>query len=190
MRIHRSSQTGSLSRSARFAPCSTLTIVSRQSTSSDPTATASRSTSRRSSWTSRCFCTRRRPGSSLRSDVRAADAEEWLAQAESVYAGDVLEEDPYSEWAVSLREEARAMYITVTHALAGNASKSGREEDALRYYLRVLSRDSYDEGAHLGVVSTLERLGRRGEARRSYRAYVARMEEIGAAPAAFPGATA
>jgi LuxR family maltose regulon positive regulatory protein len=124
-------------------------------------------------------------GLSLGSDAR----EEWLAQAESTYAGDVLEEDPYSEWAIALREEARAMYVSVAHALARDASEAGRNEDALRYFLRVLSRDSYDEGAHLGLASTLERLGRRGEARRSYRAYVARMEEIGATPAAFPGAT-
>ena len=124
-------------------------------------------------------------GLSLRSGDRA-DAEEWLAQAESTYAGDVLEEDPYSEWAVSLREEARATYISVTHALARDASEAGRDEDALRYFLRILSRDAYDEGAHMGVVSALERLGRRGEARRSYRGYVARMEEIGATPAAFP----
>ncbi len=125
-------------------------------------------------------------GLSLRSDGRADDAEEWLGQAESVYAGDVLEEDPYSEWPIALREEARATYVSVTHALARDASEAGRNEDALRYFLRVLSRDSYDESAHLGVVTTLERLGRRGEARRSYRAYVARMGEIGATPAAFP----
>ncbi len=124
-------------------------------------------------------------GLSLRSGDRD-DAEEWLAQAEATYAGDVLEEDPYSEWAVSLREEARATYISVAHALARDASDTGRDEDALRYFLRILSRDAYDEGAHLGIVSALERLGRRGEARRSYGGYVARMEEIGATPAAFP----
>ena len=117
---------------------------------------------------------------------RGSDREEWLAQAESAYTGDVLEEDPYSDWAVSLREEARASYISVTHALARDATDAGRDEAALRYFLRVLSRDSYDEAAHLGVVSTLERLGRRGEARRFYRGYVARMGEIGAIPATFP----
>ncbi len=123
-------------------------------------------------------------GLSLRSD-----REEWLAQAESTYAGDVLEEDPYSDWAVSLREEARATYISVAHALARDAAEAGRDEDALRYFLRALSRDSYDEAAHLGVVSTLERLRRRGDARRSYRAYVALMGEIGVTPMTFPGAT-
>ena len=94
-------------------------------------------------------------GLSLRAEGRAEDAEEWLEQAESVYAGDVLEEDPYSESAIALREEARAMYVSVTHALARDASEAGRNEDALRYFLRVLSCDSYDEGAHLGVVATL-----------------------------------
>ena len=52
--------------------------------------------------------------------------------------------------------------------------------------LRVLGHDPYDEHAHLALVACFERIGRRGEARRAYRAYVARMEELGAVPAAFP----
>jgi DNA-binding SARP family transcriptional activator len=125
-------------------------------------------------------------GLSLRAGGNPGEAREGLEQAEAAYAGDVLEEDPYSEWALSLREDARATYISLAHALARDAWDDGHDDDALRYFLRVLGRDPYDEGAHLGVVATLERGGRRGEARRSYRAYVARMGEIGATPAAFP----
>jgi DNA-binding SARP family transcriptional activator len=125
-------------------------------------------------------------GLALRADGRKHEASERLEQAESSYAGDFLDEDLYADWAVPLREESRAAYIAVAHALAEDAASAGDREAAIRYFLRILSRDGYDETAHLGLVSTLEAVGRHGEARRAYRTYVARMDEIGAAPAAFP----
>ncbi len=125
-------------------------------------------------------------GLALRAAGETEEATEWLAQAEGLYAGDVLEGDPYGDWAVSIREEARAAYISTARALAEDASAAGHEELALRYLLRVLGHDHYDEHAHLALVSTFERSGRRGEARRAYRTYVARMEELGAVPPRFP----
>ncbi len=53
----------------------------------------------------------------------------------------------------------------------------------------MLERDPFDEGAHLRLVACLERAGRRGEARRRYRGYSARMQEIGVEPAPFPDLT-
>jgi DNA-binding SARP family transcriptional activator len=50
----------------------------------------------------------------------------------------------------------------------------------------VLSRDPYDERAHLQLVSALSAAGRHGEARRAYRAYSGRMAEIDVEPAPFP----
>jgi DNA-binding SARP family transcriptional activator/Tfp pilus assembly protein PilF len=125
-------------------------------------------------------------GLSLRSSGLTEAAAERLEQAETAYAGDFLDEDPYADWAIPLREESRAAYIGVAHALAGDAAARGDHDSAARYFLRILGRDSYDETAHLGLVSTLQASGRHGEARRAYRSYVARMEEIGAAPALFP----
>jgi DNA-binding SARP family transcriptional activator len=125
-------------------------------------------------------------GLSLRAGGDDSEANEWLAQAEGLYAGEVLEGDPYSDWAVSLREEARSTYVSTAHALAEDATRAGHDDLALRYFLRVLGQDPHDEHAHLKLVATFERMGRRGEARRSYRSYVARMEEVGATPAAFP----
>jgi DNA-binding SARP family transcriptional activator len=55
-----------------------------------------------------------------------------------------------------------------------------------RYSLRVLERDPYDEPAHLGLVAALDGAGRHGEARRRFRAYCARMDEIGVESAPFP----
>jgi DNA-binding SARP family transcriptional activator len=125
-------------------------------------------------------------GLSLRAEGRDEEASERLEQAEAAYAGDFLDEDLYVDWAVPLREEGRAAYIAVAHALAEDAAAAADREGAIRYLLRILGRDGYDETAHLALVSALEAAGRHGEARRAYRIYVARMEEIGAAPAAFP----
>jgi DNA-binding SARP family transcriptional activator len=136
------------------------------------------------------FLARVAEGSALRRDGREREGLALLAEAEEHYAGDFLEEDPYEDWAVALREEARATYIAVVRTLANAALRDGDFDGAVRYYLRLLERDVFDEDAHLGLVSTLEGAGRHGEARRCYRTYVARMEELGVESAPFPGAPA
>lgn len=117
------------------------------------------------------------------------DAQELLETAEAAYAGDFLEEDLYEDWSAALREEARAAYVAVAKVLAKNALARGDPESSARYRRRMLERDRYDEGAHLGLISALLSSDRHGEARRAYRNYVARMEEIGVEPAPFAAAT-
>jgi DNA-binding SARP family transcriptional activator len=129
-------------------------------------------------------------GFALRRAGRSDDGLGLLAEAEEAYGGDFLEEDPYEDWSVALREEARAAYISVVRTLAHAASESGDHDAAARYYLRLLERDPFDEDAHLGLVSTLNDAGRYGESRRNYRSYVTRMDELGVEAAPFPGAAA
>ena len=109
-----------------------------------------------------------------------------MRRAETLYTGDFLEEDAYEEWALIAREEARAMYFEVLHALADAARVAQRPEDVARYARRLLERDPYDERAHLDLVVSLEQAGGHGEARRAYGTYCARMEEIGVESASFP----
>jgi ATP/maltotriose-dependent transcriptional regulator MalT/DNA-binding SARP family transcriptional activator len=106
--------------------------------------------------------------------------------AESLYGGDFLEEDPYEDWAVSLREEAQATYISIARTLAEDAATNGDADGATRFYLRILERDPFDEGAHLGLVAALVAAGRHGEARRRYGFYSSKMEEISVEAAPFP----
>jgi hypothetical protein len=74
-------------------------------------------------------------------EAREARAE--LAQAESLYTGDFLDEDQYEDWATPLRDEARTTYVSVVRALAALADASGHLDDALRYHRRVLERDAW-----------------------------------------------
>lgn len=102
-----------------------------------------------------------------------------LELAEAAYTGDFLEEDRYEDWAESLRNETRAVYVEILRVLA-------EATQASKYFLRIIDRDPYDEPAHLGLITALHRARAHGEARRAYRTYVSRMQEIGAEPASFP----
>jgi DNA-binding SARP family transcriptional activator len=116
----------------------------------------------------------------------SAEAHERLVAAEASYTGDFLEEDAYEDWAIGLREASRVAYTAVVRALAADAGARGDADAATRFHLRILEGDPYDEVAHLGLVSTLEAAGRHGEARRCFRTYCARMDEIGVESAPFP----
>lgn len=133
------------------------------------------------------FLTEASAGLAERREGRS-EAARRLAAAEAAYAGDFLEEDAYSDWAQPLREEARAVYVEVLRALAEDASANGDDDAATRYLLRVLERDPYDEPAHLQLVRALVVAGRHGEARRHFRTYRVRMQEIGVESAPFPQA--
>jgi len=117
-----------------------------------------------------------------------AEALSLLTAAETAFTGDFLEDDPYEDWAVSLREEARAAYLAVARTLARAAAEAAEHDQAVRFHLRVLERDAYDEEAHLGLVATLVAAGRHGEARRRYRIYGEQMGELGVEAAPFPSA--
>jgi DNA-binding SARP family transcriptional activator len=125
-------------------------------------------------------------GLALREEGRTAEAHARLVAAEAAYAGDLLEEDLYEDWAVGAREDARDVYIRVARCLAADARAAGDHDGAVRFLLRVLERDAYDEEAHLALVAAFADAGRHGEARRAFRAYRGRMDEIGVEPASFP----
>jgi DNA-binding SARP family transcriptional activator len=128
-------------------------------------------------------------GLALHDEGRAAQAHARLSAAEAAYAGDLLEEDLYEDWAVAAREQARDMYVRVARRLAGDAHAAGDHDGAVRLLLRVLERDAYDEEAHLALVTALVDAGRHGEARRAFRVYRGRMDEVGVEPASFPAST-
>lgn len=108
-------------------------------------------------------------------------------RAAALYTGEFLEQDQHSDWAVGLREEAKATYVELLRTLAESATAARSYDHAVQYHLRILERDQYDEQAHLGLVAVLKSSGQHGEARRRFRFYLDRMSEIGIAPMPFPG---
>ena len=60
----------------------------------------------------------------------------------------------------------------------------------MRYQLRIIERDAWDELAHLALIACLQAAGCHGEARRRYGAYAARMRGIDLPAAGFPARTA
>ena len=126
--------------------------------------------------------------SQLRSS-RSDRAIAMLSGAEARYTGDFFEDDPYVDWYVPLREEARAVYLNVTRELASIRAASGDLDDAIRLYLRLLEREPYDEPAHLALVCALSGVGRHGDARRRYQHYADRMRELDLEPHSFASTT-
>jgi DNA-binding SARP family transcriptional activator len=121
-------------------------------------------------------------GLALRDVGRCDDARSVLATAERRYTGDFLENEPYEDWSVAAREEARAAYLRTVRTLAELSRHSGRVDDAVHYLLRVIDKDPYDEAGHRELVATLATAGRHGESRRARARYVAAMHDIGLDP--------
>jgi ATP/maltotriose-dependent transcriptional regulator MalT/DNA-binding SARP family transcriptional activator len=114
--------------------------------------------------------------------AKAPDATARLASAVTAYTGGFLEDDPYQEWAVALTEEVRATHIALLRALAARLRETLDSDAVVRYTLRLLEQDCYDEEAHLNLVGVLLGAGHLGQARRHYQNYVRRMKEIGVQP--------
>ena len=118
------------------------------------------------------------------------DLPEALANLEAHYTGELLEGEPLTGDAGSLREECRAAYLSVLRRLVEAHRARGAADEALRYGLRLLRVDPYDEATHLVLVGLLAGARRHGEALRHYRRYTARMRELGLEPVRYPGRAA
>jgi DNA-binding SARP family transcriptional activator len=94
----------------------------------------------------------------------------------------VFEDEPYADWAVALREQARAAYIAALRMLADSHRSSGATGAAVDCLLRLLEKDPYDEPAHRVLVRTLAAGGQHGEARRAFARYRTAMQAIGVRP--------
>jgi ATP/maltotriose-dependent transcriptional regulator MalT/DNA-binding SARP family transcriptional activator len=113
------------------------------------------------------------------------DALARLVAAEAAHTGEFLEDDPYQEWARPLAEEVRATHVTLLRALVQRHRQLGEVDEVVRYSLRLLDKDRYEEQAHLDLVQVLLDAGRHGEARRRYDLYAQAMVELGVEPRPF-----
>ena len=109
-----------------------------------------------------------------------------LGNAAARYLGEFFADDPYADWAAGLRELAKHTFVDTCFELARLADDAHEFSEAIRYWLRTLDVDPYDEDAHLGLINSLRAQRRHGEARRAYRLYSAKMLELDLEPAPFP----
>ena len=109
-----------------------------------------------------------------------------LADAVTRYLGEFCADDPYADWAAGLRALAKHTFVDACFELARLADEAHEYSEAIRFWLRILDVDPYDEDAHLGLINSLLCQRRHGEARQAYRLYSAKMGELELEPAAFP----
>ncbi len=128
-----------------------------------------------------------RAGGALNAHRRGeSDALARLIAAEAAHTGDFLGDDPYQEWAEPLAEEVKVTYVALVRALASRLRETEDVDGAVRYLLRLLGVDPFDEEAHLDLVAVLSDAGRLGAARRRHHIYVRRMKELGVEPRPMP----
>ncbi len=109
----------------------------------------------------------------------APDAVEQLERAAAMYTGDYLEDDPYSEWTVEVRDELLGLVLDVRRELAFALIGQDEPRRAIPWLVGIVADDPYDEPTHHELIRALARGRRHGEARRCHRTYVMRMQEIG-----------
>jgi two-component SAPR family response regulator len=110
----------------------------------------------------------------------AARAQAVLGDAQRLYSGDFLGDEPYDDWAVPAREEARATYLRVVRLLVDLASDGGQTAQAVGYLYQILQLDPYDEAAHQQLIELLSGHGWHGEAQRAQARYRDAMNELAA----------
>ncbi|WP_034263355.1 BTAD domain-containing putative transcriptional regulator [Actinospica robiniae] len=108
----------------------------------------------------------------------SAQALEALAAAERAYTGDFLEDEPYDESTVAVRETARATYLHLVRVLAELYRRIGDTAGCLRSLHHVLDKDPYDEPCHREIIDLLEAAGSHGQARRARDRYAAAMRDL------------
>src|SRR5918998_4024728 len=101
---------------------------------------------------------------------RSGDPAAYRAAIE-LYAGELLPEDRYEEWAETRRQELRRTFLSLLVELAGLYEERGVEEElepAIQALRRALAEEPSNEEAHVGLMRLHARSGRSGEALRQY----------------------
>ena len=101
--------------------------------------------------------------------------------AVSSYAGPVLPEDGYEDWAIAARERVMFAVIDAHRRLAAEAPSV---DGLVHHASAIIDLDPYDERAHEMLVRRLSSAGRHGDAARAEERYRRRMSELGIRPRA------
>ena len=98
-----------------------------------------------------------------------------LGLAISLYRGDLLEDEPYAEWAMAERDRLRAMATDTLRALSRIALARADHATALQHLDRLAEFDPFDSDVHRELLRVMLGSGRRSEAMRRYSSFRARL---------------
>jgi DNA-binding SARP family transcriptional activator len=129
------------------------------------------------------FCDAVRDGLAAADRGEADLAGELLELALSLYRGDLLEDEPYAEWAMPERDRLRAMATDGLRALTHLALGRGDHGTAVKHLDRLAEFEPFDSDIHKELLRVLLVAGRRSEALRRYSTFRARVSrEFRASP--------
>jgi DNA-binding SARP family transcriptional activator len=106
-----------------------------------------------------------------------------LERAEALWGGELLPEWPFAEWAVPMREEVHAAYLTVLDRRGEALLAAGRPREAAIPLERLVRLDPEREGAQRGLMRAYRAAGEPARALRQYQALRARLRRQGTVPA-------
>jgi ATP/maltotriose-dependent transcriptional regulator MalT/DNA-binding SARP family transcriptional activator len=91
-----------------------------------------------------------------------------LERARSMWGGEPLPQERYSDWATAYRERLIDRYIAVLTALIELHERAGEHADAADLARELVEIDRLNEGAHRALMLAYARAGRTGHALRQY----------------------
>jgi DNA-binding SARP family transcriptional activator len=108
-----------------------------------------------------------------------------LERARSLWGGEPLPEERYSDWATVYRERLTDRYIEVLTALVELYERAGEHSGAAAIARELVDIDPLNEGGHRALIVAYARAGRTGHALRQYlECRRALVEHLGVEPAA------
>lgn len=100
-----------------------------------------------------------------------------LQQALDLYQGDLLPDDPYSDWLAVPRDTLRRLHREVSIALAGIFQEQQAYIQAISLLTPLLVQDPADEPVHRTLMRLYAQAGRRHDALRQYQSCVEALAE-------------
>jgi DNA-binding SARP family transcriptional activator len=97
-----------------------------------------------------------------------ADRRPLLERAHSLWSGEPLPEERYSDWATSYRERLIDRYLGVLGALCDVHQQAGEHFEASQVARELVDLDPLNERGHRALMTAYARTGRRGHALRQF----------------------
>lgn len=112
-----------------------------------------------------------------------AEALQEYEQAEALYMGDYLEDDPYADWTLLRREALRDAYSTILTMLSSMSIEAGDHTGAIIWAQKLLAQDNCREDAYRLLMTSHHRLGQHTRSAYWYGLCVRALErELGLGP--------